>query len=246
MRRRHGNRARLGGALLAALGALALLALPSVAAAKDRNNDRIPDRWEKRHHLSLQVKQTARDQDRDHLDNRGEFQAGNDPRDSDSDNDGVTDGNENAGTIASYDPTTGRLVITLFGGDTVSGTVTEETQIKCGHDCQGGHDDGEDSSAAASHNDGEHSAPNDEGNSGPGSGPPGQGDDENDDPPGHDGTPPGASEGPGHGADNSADCTAAALVVGAVVEEADLSLENGVATFTDIELAGPDSGAGDS
>ena len=44
MRRRHGQRARLGGVLLAALGALALLALPSVAAAKDRNHDRIPDR----------------------------------------------------------------------------------------------------------------------------------------------------------------------------------------------------------
>ncbi len=53
MRRRHGNRARLSGVLLAALGALALLALPSVAAAKDRNHDRIPDRWEHHHRLSL-------------------------------------------------------------------------------------------------------------------------------------------------------------------------------------------------
>jgi hypothetical protein len=222
MRRRHGNRARLGGVLLAALGALALLALPSIAAAKDRNNDRIPDRWEKRHNLSLKVNQAARDQDRDHLSNRGEFQAGDNPRDSDSDNDGVMDGNEQAGTIASYDSATGRLTITLFGGDTVSGLVTDETEIKCGHD------DGEDSSATASHND--------EDNSGPGSGPPGQGDDENDDPPGHDGTPPGASEDPGHGADNSAGCTTAALVAGAVVDEAELELRNGVATFTDVEL----------
>ena len=98
MRRRHGQRARLGGVLLAALGALALLALPSVAAAKDRNHDRIPDRWEKRHHLSLKVKQTTRDQDRDHLRNRAEFLSGNDPRDRDSDDDGVMDDDENAGT----------------------------------------------------------------------------------------------------------------------------------------------------
>src|SRR3954447_24970642 len=113
MRRRQGQRARLGGVLLAAIGALALLALPSIAAAKDRNHDKIPDRWEKRHHLSLNVSQSGRDQDRDHLDNRGEFRAGDDPRNRDSDHDGVIDGDENAGTIASYDSETGKLVINL-------------------------------------------------------------------------------------------------------------------------------------
>ena len=232
MRRRHGNRARLGAVLLAALGAMALLALPSMAAAKDRNRDRIPDRWEKRHHLSTHVNQAGRDQDRDHLNNRGEFKAGDNPRDRDTDNDGVMDGNENAGTIASYDPATGKLVITLFGGDTVSGTVTDETRIKCGHECNH-HEDGDESGASASH----------EGHSGPGggesSGPPGQGDDENDDPPGHDGTPPGASEGPGNGAehgDHGANCTPDALVVGATVEEAELELRNGTATFDRIVL----------
>ena len=62
--------------LVAALGALAMLALPAVAGAKDRNHDRIPDRWEKRHHLSLHRNQARRDQDRDHLRNRAEFLAG--------------------------------------------------------------------------------------------------------------------------------------------------------------------------
>ncbi len=80
-----------------------MLALPSVAAAKDRNHDRIPDRWEKRHRLSLNVNQARRDQDGDQLRNRGEFLAGDNPRKADSDGDGITDGEENAGTIASFD-----------------------------------------------------------------------------------------------------------------------------------------------
>ena len=114
-----------------ALGALALLAMPSLAAAKDRNHDRIPDRWEKRHHLSLNVNQAHRDQDRDHLRNRAEFLAGDNPRDDDSDNDGVMDGAEQAGTIASFDQESGKLTIDLFGGETLSGIVNEETEIKC-------------------------------------------------------------------------------------------------------------------
>ena len=127
MRSRHGSRAGLGGAVAMVLGVLALLALPGLAAAKDRNHDHISDRWEKRHHLSLRVNQAARDQDRDHLNNLGEFKAGDNPRDEDTDNDGVMDGEENAGTITAYDTETGKLTISLFGGDTVSGIVTENT-----------------------------------------------------------------------------------------------------------------------
>ena len=119
---------------VAALGALAMLALPAVAGAKDRNHDRIPDRWEKRHHLSLHRSQAGRDQDRDHLRNRAEFMAGDNPRDADTDNDGVKDGDENAGTIQSFDQETGKLTIALFGGDTISGVVNEGTEIECdGH-----------------------------------------------------------------------------------------------------------------
>ncbi|MGZ8666509.1 MAG: hypothetical protein ACXWZM_05310 [Solirubrobacterales bacterium] len=134
-----------------ALGLVALIALPGAAAAKDRNHDRIPDRWEKRHKLSLKVKQAGRDQDRDHLRNLGEFRqgtsprdadsdddglrdgkehgVGNDPTDEDSDGDGVEDGDENAGTIASFDGTT--LTIDLAAGGSISGLVTERTKIKC-------------------------------------------------------------------------------------------------------------------
>jgi hypothetical protein len=219
MRRRHGQRARLGGVLLAALGALALLALPSVAAAKDRNHDRIPDRWEKRHHLSLKVKQTTRDQDRDHLRNRAEFLSGNDPRDEDSDDDGVMDDDENAGTIASFDAGTGRLVIDLFAGDGVSGIVNGDTRIRC----EG--DEDHHAEASASHEGEDNSGPSD--NSGPGSdnsGPDDQVDDQE------------AEDHQGRDDDN-ANCTTAELVEGAVVEEAELELANGVATFEEVELA---------
>jgi hypothetical protein len=213
--------------LLAALGALALLALPGVAAAKDRNHDRIPDRWEKRHHLSLDVKQTTRDQDRDHLRNRAEFLSGNDPRDRDSDDDGVMDDDENAGRIASFDPAGGRLVIDLFGGDSVSGIVNGDTRIRC-------EDDEDHSVASASHDDGEdNSGPSD--NSGPGSDSSGPNDEVED----HDADQPGEpQEGEDHhGRDDDANCTTAALVEGAVVEEAELELANGVATFEEVELA---------
>lgn len=80
-----------------AFAALAVLAVGSATAiAKDRNRDRIPDRWEKRFHLSLRVDQANKDQDRDKVDNRNEFEEGTNPRDMDSDNDGVRDGREDA------------------------------------------------------------------------------------------------------------------------------------------------------
>jgi hypothetical protein len=40
---------------------------------------------------------------------------------------------EAAGTIASFDPTTGKLAINLTGGETISGLVTEDTSIESGN-----------------------------------------------------------------------------------------------------------------
>jgi len=107
----------------------ALFAMAGSASAKDRNRDRIPDRWEKHFHLSLGVNQANRDQDRDRVDNLNEFREGTDPRDRDTDNDGVRDDEENAGTIASFDGTT--LTINLAVGGQLSGQVTANTRIEC-------------------------------------------------------------------------------------------------------------------
>ena len=58
-----------------------MLALPGIASAKDSNRDRIPDRWEKRHDLSLKVKQTEpRQESRPSAATRAEFLSGNDPQ----------------------------------------------------------------------------------------------------------------------------------------------------------------------
>ncbi len=120
--------------LIAALAAVALFALPAIAAAKDRNHDSIPDRWEQRYDLSLKRDQAKRDQDRDGLRNMGEFRAKSDPRDSDSDDDGTDDGDEGAGAIVSFDATTGVLVIDALNGDRITGTVTDDTEIECEDD----------------------------------------------------------------------------------------------------------------
>lgn len=124
---------------IAALGA-ALIAAPA-QAAKDRNHDKIPDRWERQHDLSLKRDQAKRDQDRDGLKNLGEFEAGLDPRDGDSDDDGTEDGDEGAGTIASFDVQTGALTIDLFNGGELSGAVTDNTEIECEDE---GHHEGDD------------------------------------------------------------------------------------------------------
>ena len=81
---------------LTVLLALALLAPAGALAARrtDRNHDRLPDRWERLHHLSLKVDQGPRDQDRDGLNNLTEYADHTNPRRADSDHDGVGDANE--------------------------------------------------------------------------------------------------------------------------------------------------------
>jgi hypothetical protein len=210
-----GNRYRpLFGLLASCLGLVALLALPSGAAARDRNHDRIPDRWEKAHHLSLKANQARRDQDSDGLGNRGEFQASDKPHDPDTDNDGTEDGDENAGTIERFNAETGRLVINLFGGDTLSGQVTDQTEIECENENE---NEGNDDDNQVNDRHGDNSGPGSE-NSGPGN----SGDDEN--------------SGPGNDNDNEGNCTTADLTPTRVVQEAELHTEGGTAVFEKVEL----------
>jgi hypothetical protein len=76
--------------------ALALLAMPAGALAKsgDRDHDRLPDKWEKKHGLSTKTKSAKQDPDKDGLSNLGELRAKTDPKDADSDNDRLEDGDE--------------------------------------------------------------------------------------------------------------------------------------------------------
>ena len=215
---RHRRLRVLGAAVIAVAIAIAV---PALAGAKDRNHDNLPDRWERNNDLSLSHNQANRDQDRDGLENRGEFQGGMDPRDSDSDDDGVEDGDEDAGMISSFDPSTGELVINTFAGGPVSGMVTDETEIRCENEGPGD-DHGDD--GPGDDDDGD-----DRGDGGPGHGRdshsgPGDGDDARD-----------SHSGSGDG-DDDRNCTVADLVAGAIVHEAELEATASGPIFEEVEL----------
>jgi hypothetical protein len=138
--------------------ALALL-IAATAGAKDRNHNGMRDRWEHRHH----VHKAKGDPDRDGVKNLGEFHNGTNPRDADSDNDGIRDGDDDAnhdgiddedeqsGVIASFDGTT--LTLTLVNGDTLRGTVTDGTEIECENTAAVRHDGEGDNSGPGSGDD---------------------------------------------------------------------------------------------
>ncbi len=203
--------------LIAGLAAVVLaLLLPAVASAKDRNHDRIPDRWERHHGLSLKVNQAKRDQDRDQLKNRQEWRSGNDPRDDDSDDDGIEDGDEGSGTIAAFDPATGELTINVMNGGSVTGRVTDATEIKCDDGDDQGDEDGDGRGADDGTDDHGH------GDRVARSGDDDPVDDED------------SSDDEGEG--DESECTVDDLTVGATVHEAELEIEGGDAVWEEIEL----------
>jgi hypothetical protein len=150
------------------LSVLVVLALPGPALARDRDHDALPDRWERRHHLSTSHGSANKDPDGDRVDNGNEYRertdprdrdsdgdgrrdgredpdrdrlsnaaedaTGNDPRDRDTDDDGVVDGRERAGVVLSYFG--GVLTIDLANGGSVTGYVTEDTEIECSSERQ--------------------------------------------------------------------------------------------------------------
>jgi hypothetical protein len=153
-----------------------------------------------------------------------------------------------AGVIQSFDPATGLLVVDLAEGDTASGLVVERTHIRCGKPPRGHHRRGpkggsDDSAARRPGRGDEMPGPRDEG-PGPGGNDEGNGENNQhgetgEDPPGHDGTPPGASEDPGQGAEHSSRCGTDDLTVGTVVKKAEIVLTNGNAYFRVICLPRP-------
>src|SRR4051794_37318886 len=82
--------------LLFGVALAALLAVPGAAMAKsrDRDHDKLPDKWEHKFHLSTHHKSGKGDPDKDGLDNRGEFKSKTNPRKADTDRDGVNDAND--------------------------------------------------------------------------------------------------------------------------------------------------------
>jgi hypothetical protein len=209
----------------------ALLAVPGAAMAKsrDRDHDKLPDKWEKKFHLSTHRNNAKGDPDRDGLSNLREFRAGTNPRNADTDNDGVNDGDEMAehtnprdpdtdndgvrdgaetiGTIAGFTEDspgsgTGVLTITLNDNSTESGRVDQSTEIECRAPEQAGRHDRDGGGD----------------NSGPGSG------DEGD------------HSGPGRDGDERSQCSTADLTAGTPVHEAELHGSGDSAVFEKVEL----------
>jgi hypothetical protein len=85
---------RFRGAAVTVVALVALLLCATPAFARDRNHNKIPDSWEKAHHLSLKSNQANKDFDKDGLNNRAEWAAHTNPRVKDTDKDGVSDANE--------------------------------------------------------------------------------------------------------------------------------------------------------
>jgi hypothetical protein len=211
--------------------ALALLAfaIPATASAKrghhktrhhrvaDRNHNGIPDRWERK----FRVHKATADPDRDGVTNIGEFHNGTNPRDADTDNDGIDDGDddanddgiddgdEQAGVIDSFDAATGKLTVKLVNGDSFTGTVNADTEIEC-----------EDAAAPTTTATTRHDGESGDDNSGPGSTSSDQGDDNDDQ------------------GENEGNCGTDALQPQTIVKEAELRLTAGGGVFEEIELGG--------
>jgi hypothetical protein len=129
-----------------------------------------------------------------------------------------------AGTISSFDATTGKLTIALTGGESVTGLVTDETRIRCE-----GFDDRR--SDRRDHGDDSGGRGNEPGGDNSGSGGPGPSNSSGPGPSGEQGPPIEGAPAPGE-----ASCTVASLVPGAVVGDAEVRLEGGAAVFEEVEL----------
>jgi hypothetical protein len=130
---------------------------------------------------------------------------------------------QEAGTISSFDATTGKLTIALPDGEAVTGVVTEETRIRCEGENDrrfDRRDHGGSGNEPGDDNGSQNEPGDDHGGGNSGSGGPG----------------PSGERNEGGGEPGEGSCTVASLVTGAVVGEAELRLEGGVAAFTEVDL----------
>lgn len=107
------------------------LGLPAAANAssRDRDHDHMPDRWERAHHLNTHRNDARRDADRDGLKNLAEFRDHTDPRDADTDNDGVKDAQDVVGSVKDF--TNGDLTIVAPDGRELTAKVDATTEVEC-------------------------------------------------------------------------------------------------------------------
>ena len=146
------------------IAAAALSASP--ALARKRDHDRMPDRWEKKHHLDVKKNDAGRDRDRDGLSNVREYRAhtnprkkdsdrdglrdgaeirfGFNPRDRDSDDDGTRDGRENAGRVKKLSGSS--ITIKLAAGGKLTAGLGADLAV----DCKTSGGDGDDAPGDAS------------------------------------------------------------------------------------------------
>lgn len=214
MRRLNTRTPRIAGLFVLALGAVALLALSGGAAAKDRRGDD--------NGIHRRGDDHGRHHGRHHHHHHRDFPM------------------REAGTISSFDATTGKLTIALAGGESTTGLVTADTRIRCeGVDDRlqrrdhGGDDNGGHGTEPGDDNGGQFEPGDDHG---------GRGDEPGDDH-GGESSGPGPSgeagapvEGEGGEPGEGPTCTTASLTPGTVVGEAELRLEGGAAVFEEVEL----------
>ena len=137
--------------VLATLALLIIAAALTASSALARDHDRLPDRWERKHHLNLKKNDARRDRDRDGLSNVREYRAhtnprkkdsdrdrlrdgaeirfGFKPRDRDSDNDGIKDGRENAGKVKTLSGSS--ITIKLAAGGKLTARLGDELSVSC-------------------------------------------------------------------------------------------------------------------
>ena len=131
----------------AATALLLTLLCCTPALAADRDRDRMPDSWERRHHVSkprgdadrdglrnllehrARTNPRRRDSDRDGLRDGAEIRFGWHPRKRDTDRDGIRDGRENAGVVVAVDGL--RVTIELATRGRLSGLLEDPAALSC-------------------------------------------------------------------------------------------------------------------